>query len=380
LLTAHCSNEIVQIACFFVLSLRKASIMQGQKLFYCLLGVVALISAGCADVNNSGEGSTFVDEGLYIKPKPCGEAGLTDVRSVTGQSLGLLEIFNDSVNLYVSYSPPTGATLTAFQIYYGDPQALPRGADHAVDPSQFPLHSAGLQEVSERTVYMDWGDMPSCITVAAYFELQQNGKAITGIAGWTPNADAQLGVSYCRKSCNVVVLQCNLADGVVLPQTLPQDQWASPAATEPQGLLRSHFNRIFPQGISLGCNERLNYATADLALAALPSVGPALPLAPQGNAPARDGNMLAGELLSLTLMAQLDEVTLEFTPHSAPLKRLVVSTGAFEGWSVEEVIQEANIVLGGCTTNFSADQIYEVVREINLAFAAGGNNQFLRCP
>lgn len=354
--------------------------MQGQKIFLCLLGVLALISAGCTEVNNSGEGSTFVDEGLYIKPKPCGEPGLADVRSETGQSLGILEIFNDSASLYLSYSPPTGAIVTAFQLYYGDPLALPRGVDHEVDPSQFPLHSTGLQENSERTLYLDWGDMPSCITVAAYFELQQNGKAVTGIAGWTPDVNAPVGVTYCRKSCNVAVLKCSLGDGMVLPQTLPQDQWASAAATEPQELLRSNFKRIFPQGISLGCNERLNYPTVDLAFAAMPSRGPALPLAPKADAPASDGNMLAGELLSLTLMSRLDEVILVFTPHSPPLKRLVVSTGAFEGWSVDEVIQEANIVLGGCTTNFSADQIYQVVREINLAFAAGGNNQFLRCP
>jgi hypothetical protein len=352
--------------------------MQGHRLFFRLLGAIVLFTASCMPANERGEGGSLVAGDLYAKPKPCGETWLTDVRALSGKSMGLLQIFNDSANLYISYAPPTGATLVSFQLFYGEQQKLPLKADQTADPAHFPLRFEQLNETTERTISISLEDMPSCIAVAGHIEIIQNGEVLVGDIGWTPGVPLPTGLKYCKRRCNVAALQCSLGQDQVLPQTVSQDQWLTAEADKPAQLLRNHFKRIFPTGISLGCNDHVEYGTADAALAAMPSTGAALPLSASAMGP--EGNRLAGELLSLTLMAHLDEVILEFTPHSAPLKHLVVSTGAFEGWSVEEVLAEANIVLGGCTTNFSADQIYQVVREINMAFATNGTPAFLRCP
>jgi hypothetical protein len=50
---------------------------------------------------------------------------------------------------------------------------------------------------------------------------------------------------------------------------------------------------------------------------------------------------------------------------------LCVTSGTFQGWTVEEVFEEANIILGGCNSNYNASEINEAVESINENFEGG---------
>jgi hypothetical protein len=348
---------------------------------FVLLVIAMSCWISCTQQHGPEVGGSSTDGAWVAPPRRCGEPELADVRSSADQSLGVLEIFNDSSHLYLTYAPSAGSILTAFQIYYGGEEAVPRNTAGEADIAKFPLHAEGLKETQERTLRIAWGDMPTCILIAANFQIIQNGTMITGVAGLVQDSAQLHGAHYCRQTCQVVVLDCAIDDLGRLPQTIPQDQWAKSVAEEPTRLVHRHFKRLFPKGIILGCSDHLSFPTAELALSAMPSEGPAQVLETTQESGFHGSNRLVGELLSLTIMIGLDETMLEFTPHSAPLKRLVVATGAFEGWTVDEVAREANSILGGCTSNFTADQIYEVVREINLSFANPlETTHFLRCP
>ncbi len=60
---------------------------------------------------------------------------------------------------------------------------------------------------------------------------------------------------------------------------------------------------------------------------------------------------------------------------------LVVSSGTFAGWSINSILAEANKVLGGCASNYTASQLSSVLASINENFDNGTtNNGFVGCP
>jgi hypothetical protein len=48
-----------------------------------------------------------------------------------------------------------------------------------------------------------------------------------------------------------------------------------------------------------------------------------------------------------------------------------VTSGTFMGWTVAEVLAEAEKVLGGCESEYDASEMNEVVSAINEAFVDG---------
>ena len=60
---------------------------------------------------------------------------------------------------------------------------------------------------------------------------------------------------------------------------------------------------------------------------------------------------------------------------------MIVSTGEFQGWTVYEIIQEANNFIGACSSSYSASQLNEVLSSINENYVDGTmNGGFLDCP
>lgn len=62
-------------------------------------------------------------------------------------------------------------------------------------------------------------------------------------------------------------------------------------------------------------------------------------------------------------------------------KDLVIATGTFEGWTVNQLLAEANKAIGGCGSSYSFAQLNEALDAFNSNYDDGkANNQFLNCP
>lgn len=349
----------------------------------CLL--VAFVATGCDGHQvEQGEPSAVGGADSVLMPLPhaqCGRSELVDLQSTDGFPTGMFEVSNDSAYLYMTYAPLQSCTMNSIAIYYGDLAGLPRDAQGKPDPTKFPLHYNELQERNARTMRVAWESLPDCILVTAYIELSKNGQPLTCWTSDLRDTLKQPGIAFCRQTCADVSPPCDLADPAKHPTTLVQEQWNAAEGREASHLLRTHFAELFPEGLTLGCNHKVTYHSAEEILSMLPMTAPATALLPGAKPEQARNNRLAGELLSLQAVIRLDELLPAFTPGSQPLPHLQVGIGAFEGWTVQEILLEGNSVLGGCTSNYTPDQIQEVVHEINICFAAGSSNStFLRCP
>ncbi len=165
-------------------------------------------------------------------------------------------------------------------------------------------------------------------------------------------------------------------------RTQTQGGWGSPAAGNNPGAYRdSHFDAAFPEGITLGCDYTLTFSSAHSVAAFLPSGGSPAALSENMYDPADYGNVLAGQLLALTLSVGFDAYDPGFAPSSTSLADQIVVSGPMQNHTVSEVLDEANKALGACASSFSLQDINAVLTAINENYVDGiANGGYLDCP
>lgn len=89
-------------------------------------------------------------------------------------------------------------------------------------------------------------------------------------------------------------------------------------------------------------------------------------------------SVFAGQVLALALNIEFDLADSTFGNSSTNLKDLCVTMGTFEGWTVEEVFDEANAVLGGCSTEYSPMELKDAAEQINENFEDGYVGNYLQ--
>ena len=85
-------------------------------------------------------------------------------------------------------------------------------------------------------------------------------------------------------------------------------------------------------------------------------------------------NTLASHVIALTLSTTFDQWDEDFGESNTNLVNAVVTSGDFAGWTVGDVLSEANKILGGCDSDYSASQIQDVISKINECFVDGTTN------
>jgi len=149
--------------------------------------------------------------------------------------------------------------------------------------------------------------------------------------------------------------------------------------------MTSHFASAFPSPdyLKVGCTNgfTLQFTSAQAVTDFLPSGGSARALT--GNLINPGGtysNTLAGQLVGLTLSVQFDLTDANFSAAGTHLQDLVVTTGTFVGWTVAQVLAEANNVLGGCASTYTAAQLNSILTAINENYDNGtSDNGILHC-
>jgi hypothetical protein len=170
--------------------------------------------------------------------------------------------------------------------------------------------------------------------------------------------------------------------------TVTQGGWgAPPKGNNPARYLSRKFSQAFPApdyltiGCSTGNKLRLTSASAIeifLPSGSTPRALPAGTLVDPGQA---YQNVLAGQLVAATLNIKFDDTDPTFGSSHISLRDLIVNYGPFAGWTVGQVVAEANKLIGGCPSIYSFTQMNNALDLINNNFDYGiVNRGYLSCP
>ena len=266
--------------------------------------------------------------------------------------LGSMEISNDANFVYVTINSPGG--LNATRLYYGACNSVPSN----------PSHYGNLVTLSGQNTYtytIAKSAVDSCGCYAA--RVETNGVGL-------------VTANYCLQPCP----ECEILPGDF--KTYGQGGYGStPQGNNPGMYLLNNFSAAFPGGIQVGCNYTLEFTSAADIMNFLPQgTTPASLVSSYINSTSQI-TVLAGQVLTLALNIGFDNYDASFGNSSDKLEDLVIASGDFSGMSVGQILAEANSVLGGCASVYSASQINDIVTEINENFEDGEvAGSLLTCP
>ena len=167
--------------------------------------------------------------------------------------------------------------------------------------------------------------------------------------------------------------------------TVTQGGWHAKCSGENWGCMLDHyFSTFFPSGLIIGSNGRFLKLTSALAIHNfLPSSGmpKSLNIGTLLNPTSSTlKNTLAGQTVSLTLNCILDANLSSFANATTLLQDLIIASGMFEGWSVGQLLLEANKALGGISI-YSFSDLSSILDKLNSNYDNGlVNNGLLACP
>ncbi|MBI2300851.1 MAG: hypothetical protein HYU66_18230 [Armatimonadetes bacterium] len=238
-------------------------------------------------------------------------------------------------------------------------------------------------------------DPVTCIAIAAHADLSLldgNGAVVRTETGWGdgepfPGANWGMCMEYCLTRAPDITDQ----DLTRQFRTQTQGGWGAEAHGGNQGAYRdAHFGSAFPGGLTVGCptgDYTLRLTSSAAVEAYLPDGGTAEILTQNYTDPTLGENehisVLAGQAVALTLNVGFDLTDPSFSANATNLKDLVVADSAspFYGWTVQQVLSEANLVLGGCGGTHTPAEVNEAASAINENFDDGVTDVgFLRLP
>ena len=205
---------------------------------------------------------------------------------------------------------------------------------------------------------------------------------LTGLEGgiyWLTVTDA----NKCVKTYQAVITQPN--SGICTGfRTQTQGGWGSKANGENPGAYRdANFVAAFPNGVTIGCGTKLLKLTTTKAVEDFLPSGSTPEVLPAGtltNPAGTYSNVLAGQVVALTLNIGFDNYDATFGSSTANLRNLFITTGKFSGKSVQFLLDEANKALGGCSTTYTLSDINDVVTSVNENYVNGtSTGAFLGC-
>jgi hypothetical protein len=164
-------------------------------------------------------------------------------------------------------------------------------------------------------------------------------------------------------------------------RTQTQGGWGSVARGGNPGSYRDvNFAGAFPNGLIVGNVRTATFTSSSAAEAALPTGGTPGALGTSYVDPdpndeispsATEAGVLLGQVVALTLSVNFDLADPNFGASNVNLKDLKVISGPFAGKTVAQVLAEANKVLGGSASTYTAAQVNEAVSAINENFVDG---------
>lgn len=341
--------------------------------------------------------STTENSLVTITNEPCGTPLVKDLEDMSGVGIwGKVMISNDDDNIYVKVSTDiAGYSITKITLVYGSNDHVTTYLTNPINwtpcegPGQYDLqNNYALGATMSETIVIPNSNFQSddCIWMHVSVKIEAEGGAL-GCAYAAPfdgqvigSAQWQSGFQYCRQECPPPPPgDC----GQLRTQT-PGGWGAVPRGNNPGKYLHNNFAAAFPGGLSVGCYPgdyyvRLTSAQAITDL--LPTGGTPAALNMNYTNPASISNVLVGHLVALTLSTIFDSYDPDFGDAGITLGDMIIGSGTFAGWTVSDFLAEANKVLGGCSTSYTATEVLETADMINNNYTDGTvDNGHLVCP
>lgn len=155
-------------------------------------------------------------------------------------------------------------------------------------------------------------------------------------------------------------------------RTQTQGSWGSvPQGNNPGAYLYANFAGAFPAGLVMGGGYTLSLTGAQAVTDYLPDGGTPIALTRDWVDPVNQLSVLAGQVTALSLSVGFDLHDPDFSPDPVNLKDLLVADplSPHFDWSVEQVLAEANSILGGGAG--SPSRVNSVVSAINETLVDG---------
>lgn len=359
-----------------------------KKLLFLLMPAVLLFSA-CEKEKLEQRSATPVPP--TSAPVTCGDVQTQNL--MAGQTIpaGTIAMSNDATNLYVTYTTTGGWEIQHTHLYVGSCSAIPTNDAGNPTVGLFPYNTAHSPRVTSYTYTIPLAGLDSCYCIAAHAEVvlvDGSGNIIQTETGWGQGSPIgghswAMVMNYCTQACTEGGgHDCNITAGDYRTQT--QGGWgAPPNGGNPASYMQSHFSSAFPYGLVIGCTTgyTITLTNSNAVLDFLPQGGTPAGLTQSYIDPTVLGNVLAGQVAALTLSVGFDNYYADFGAAPGHLSDLVITTGDFAGMTVAQVLAEANKVLGGCSSSYTAAQLNAAVTSINENFDNGTMvGTFLTCP
>jgi hypothetical protein len=166
-------------------------------------------------------------------------------------------------------------------------------------------------------------------------------------------------------------------------KTFTQGGWgAVPSGSNPGVYLHANFASAFPNGLTIGSASgyKLTLTSAQAVTDLLPCGGQAAGLTTNYTDPVTLKNVLAGQLVALTLSVGFDYYDPNFAGSSYNLGELPVVSGTFQGMTINEVLAIANNAFGGGASNYTMASLVYILTALNENFDNGTtNNGVVNC-
>jgi len=245
--------------------------------------------------------------------------------------------------------------------FAGDCNSIPANAN------EFPLYLTfpDYEEHRLASGSLDMANLPDCGCVSLVATVAYYNPRTSGLDTF----QTSLGTDYCN--CD----EPEEPDDKNLRTQTPGGWGAPPRGNNPGVYLHANFDAAFPGGLVVGCDHTISLTSAQAVTDYLPTGGtPAALTMNYVNPTNSPKNTLAGHVIALTLSTTFDGFDPYFGESNTNLIDAVVTQGTFSGWTVAQVLAEANKVLGGCASPYSPSQMTDVVSKINECFVDGTTN------
>jgi hypothetical protein len=145
----------------------------------------------------------------------------------------------------------------------------------------------------------------------------------------------------------------------------------------------ANFAAAFPNGLTIGCGSNTLKLTSSAAVQAFLPSGTSARALDAGSMVDPGGsyrNVLAGQLVAVTLAAGFDAYDPNFSTNTNSFSDLIIANGTFSGMTVSQFLNVANQVIGGCSTEYSFSDVNVAATAINENYDNGTvNNGYLIC-
>lgn len=167
-------------------------------------------------------------------------------------------------------------------------------------------------------------------------------------------------------------------------KTFTQGGWGTQCNGGNPGCYRdANFNAAFPDGLTIGCGSNTLTLTSSAAVQAFLPSGSTPRALDAGNMidpGASYNNVLAAQLVAVTLAVGFDVYDPNFSTNTSSFSDLIINSGPFSGMTVGSFLQTANQIIGGCASNYSFSDVNDTATAINENYDNGTtNNGFLIC-